>query len=230
MDFKDRLRKFQLTQLNQIEVASPGSADWEEMEGDAKVRFCSGCQLRVFNLSAMDVEEAAARVAEHANGLCVRFFRRAYGTLLTRDRPVGQERTQRRRRLAVRTSVEITVAAAICAVMGATAFSRTYATAGVVAPRQTGSMAKRFAIIDGDLERLRMLINTDHDPEATDRRGYTLLMSAAEVGFVDAVALLLRYGADPAARDAEGRSAMDVALQEKQWNVATMLRKARSNR
>lgn len=230
MSISDRFRRLQLAQLNQIEVASPCPAKWEEMEGDEKVRFCSGCQLHVLNLSAMDVEEAGTRVAEHAEGLCVRFFRRADGTLLTRDCPVGQERKRRRRRLAIRTSVEITVAAALCAMVEATAFPQTYATAGMVAPRQTGSMAKQFAIIDGDLERLRTLINTDRDPEAKDRRGCTLLMSAAEVGFAEAVALLLRYGADPAARDAEGRSALDIALHEKQWKVATMLRKARSNR
>src|SRR5204863_7119865 len=55
-----------------------------------------------FDLSAMDLEEAAETVAQHSDGLCVRFFRRHDGTLLTRDCPVGVERKRQTRRVEIR--------------------------------------------------------------------------------------------------------------------------------
>jgi hypothetical protein len=59
------------------------------MAGDEKCRFCAHCRLNVFNLSAMDVEEAANLIAEKGGLLCVRFYRRRDGTILTQDCPVG---------------------------------------------------------------------------------------------------------------------------------------------
>ena len=98
MSLRSKLRLLQLKVLNDINVASPCSAEWDDMEGDDKVRFCGECRLHVFNLSAMDLEEAAERVAQASDRLCVRFFRRHDGTVLTRDCPVGAERRQRSRR------------------------------------------------------------------------------------------------------------------------------------
>src|SRR5207244_12906424 len=82
------------TQLEGIEVASPCQARWEEMEGDEKVRFCKSCRLSVYNLSAMEVEEAAERILQDGDRLCVRFYRRVDGTVLTRDCPVGARASQ----------------------------------------------------------------------------------------------------------------------------------------
>jgi len=230
MSLKDRLRKFQLQQHSQIEVASPCPADWEEMEGDEKVRFCGGCQRHVFNLSAMDVEEAGARMAEHADGICVRFYRRNDGTLLTQDCPVGLERKQRRRRLVPPTPVEVAAMVAICGVLGAILFPVFSPVTGEVARPLTRQVLKHRAVVSGDLERLRSMIEADHDPETVDRFGRTLLMSAAEVGSAETIKLLLQHGADPVARDADGRSALDVALAEKQWKVATLLKNAGGSR
>lgn len=228
--FRDRLRKLQLTQLSQIEVASPCSAPWEEMEGDEKVRFCSQCQLHVFNLSAMDVEEAGARIAEHADGLCVRFFRRADGTLLTRDCPIGVGRKQRSRRLAIRTSVELVVAAAISTVVGMTLLPTHYAVAGAVAPPMTRQLAKRIACSSRDLDRLRTLLEADRDADATAPDGRTLLMDAAEAGWSEAVTLLLKYNPDLSARDRDGMTALDLAVAQKRWKIATQLKQAGGTR
>jgi len=72
--------------LDIIEVASPCKADWEKMRGTNKVRQC---ELNVYHLSNMSHDEAEALVREHEGRICVRFYRRADGTVLTRNCPVG---------------------------------------------------------------------------------------------------------------------------------------------
>src|SRR5262249_38571792 len=75
--------------LDSVHIASPCSAAWDAMEGTEQVRFCRQCQLNVYNLSGMSRAEAEALVREREGRLCVRFFRRADGTMLTDDCPVG---------------------------------------------------------------------------------------------------------------------------------------------
>jgi hypothetical protein len=55
------------------------------MAGNDCVRFCRRCRQNVFNLSAMTQEEALDMIRLKEGHLCVRFFRRADGTVLTRD-------------------------------------------------------------------------------------------------------------------------------------------------
>src|SRR5262245_35856477 len=79
-----------LTLLNRVSVASPCTARWEDMAGDERSRHCAQCNLKVHNLSAMTREEAEALLAAKGGGrLCARFYRRADGTVLTQDCPVG---------------------------------------------------------------------------------------------------------------------------------------------
>jgi hypothetical protein len=94
--------KTQLELLSQIQVASPCTADWNEMKGDDFVRFCGECSKNVYNLSALTADAAINLVREHEGNLCGRFFRRADGTVLTGDCPVGvHHRIRRKRKLAV---------------------------------------------------------------------------------------------------------------------------------
>lgn len=78
-----------LSILDRVGVASPCTADWEHMTGDDRVRFCGQCRLNVYNLSAMTEAQAAAFVAQREGRACIRLYRRADGTMLTRDCPVG---------------------------------------------------------------------------------------------------------------------------------------------
>jgi hypothetical protein len=102
--------------LSRVDVATPCRADWESMSGDDKKRFCSLCKLHVHNLSAMSEGEAEAFVrqaeVERAGGgrVCVRFYRRADGTVLTQDCPVGVAARVRRRVVAVRGALVALVA------------------------------------------------------------------------------------------------------------------------
>ncbi|MDF2694211.1 MAG: hypothetical protein K0S65_2594, partial [Labilithrix sp.] len=90
-----------LPMLDQVRVASPCNASWDEMLGDQRVRFCLSCEKNVYNLSAMPREEAETFLQERVGQeVCVRFYRRADGTLLTEDCPVGVKK-KRRKKLAL---------------------------------------------------------------------------------------------------------------------------------
>lgn len=75
--------------LDNIRVAKPCPADWNGMFGNDRKRFCSECKLNVYNLSDMTRTEAENFLLESEGRLCVRFFRREDGTILTKDCPVG---------------------------------------------------------------------------------------------------------------------------------------------
>lgn len=77
------------TALKSLHVAAPCSASWEDMEGDDKKRFCSQCALHVHNVSAMTADEAEEFLQTSGGQACVRFFRRADDTVITRNCPVG---------------------------------------------------------------------------------------------------------------------------------------------
>lgn len=82
--------------LEQIKIASPCKADWNEMHGDERRRFCGECQLNVYNLSGMSREDAESLLIQSEGRLCVRFYKRADGTVLTKDCPVGWQALKQR--------------------------------------------------------------------------------------------------------------------------------------
>lgn len=87
--------------LDRIGVAAPCNASWDSMSGDERARHCAHCDKTVYNLSAMDRADAEAFLAERLGGeVCVRFYQRADGTVLTADCPVGVRRRRARRAVA----------------------------------------------------------------------------------------------------------------------------------
>ncbi|MCG3130136.1 MAG: hypothetical protein FLDDKLPJ_00884 [Phycisphaerae bacterium] len=82
--------------LSNLRVASPCPASWANMTGDDRSRFCGQCNLHVYNLSDMTRDEAESLLRQREGRLCVRYYQRADGTILTRDCPVGL-RTVRQR-------------------------------------------------------------------------------------------------------------------------------------
>lgn len=78
-----------LTIINEIEVATPCPADWDQMLGDDSVRFCGQCEKNVYNFSAMTAQQIADLVEETEGVFCGRLYRRPDGTVLTADCPVG---------------------------------------------------------------------------------------------------------------------------------------------
>jgi hypothetical protein len=82
--------------LDQISVASPCQASWDAMPGNDTTRFCGQCSQHVYNLSDMTQEEAEEFVRRREGRTCVRFFKRADGTMMTKDCPVGWRTVKRR--------------------------------------------------------------------------------------------------------------------------------------
>ena len=82
--------------LGPVTVTFPCSASWDAMPGDDRVRFCMECSLQVYNLSALEPEAARALIQQREGKLCVRFYRRDDGTILTQDCPVGLRAFTRR--------------------------------------------------------------------------------------------------------------------------------------
>jgi hypothetical protein len=99
--------------LQQVHVAAPCAARWEAMQGDERVRFCAGCEKHVYNLSAMNAAEAVELVGAHEGRLCVRFFRREDGTMLTQDCPVGLAALRQRLKRRAMLMAGMLVAAAV---------------------------------------------------------------------------------------------------------------------
>lgn len=79
----------QLTVLDHIRIASPCTVPWSSMQGDDRTRHCGQCNLIVFNLSNMTRPEAEALIIKHQGRLCIGYFQRADGTILTSDCPGG---------------------------------------------------------------------------------------------------------------------------------------------
>ncbi len=101
-----------LPMLDDVRIASPCSANWSEMQGDAKVRYCGKCEKNVYDLSAMTREEAETTLLAREGELCVRFYRRTDGTLLTQDCPVGVRRKRMRLAAVLAVASGLTTAAA----------------------------------------------------------------------------------------------------------------------
>jgi hypothetical protein len=70
-----------------ITVSKNCPVDWNSMKGDEKIRFCGKCSQNVYNLSEMTQEEAEGVIQQQNGDLCVRLYRRADGTIITKDCP-----------------------------------------------------------------------------------------------------------------------------------------------
>lgn len=82
--------------LNSLRIASPCSADWNQMVGDNRQRHCGDCKLNVYNLSGMTRREAEDLIMNSEGRVCMRIYRRSDGTVLTKDCPVGWQAVKQR--------------------------------------------------------------------------------------------------------------------------------------
>ena len=84
------------TRLDNVRVAAPCSADWDSMFGNERVRLCEQCHLNVYNLSEMSRVEAERLIDQAEGRLCVRFYQRRDGSIITQNCPVGLRAIKRR--------------------------------------------------------------------------------------------------------------------------------------
>ena len=82
--------------VDEIRVASPCNARWNDMDGDERARFCRQCSKNVFNLSAMTRAQIATLIREKEGKFCGRFYRRPDGRMLTADCPSRLRRVRER--------------------------------------------------------------------------------------------------------------------------------------
>ena len=75
--------------LNNVKVAAPCQQKWNDMVGGDRVRYCRSCEKNVYNLSEMSQTEAENLLQTHEGHLCVRFYQRADGKIMTNNCPVG---------------------------------------------------------------------------------------------------------------------------------------------
>lgn len=100
-NLKERSARGRVPVLDNLRVAAPCDEPWDSMIGDDRQRHCTRCKQSVYNLSEMTREEAEALLLDTHGELCVRYYQRADGTIVTTDCPVGVSRRSRRRILAV---------------------------------------------------------------------------------------------------------------------------------
>lgn len=82
--------------LDNVSVASPCAQDWNAMVGSERKRYCGDCKLNVYNLSGMTRAEAENLLINSEGRVCVRFYRRTDGSIITRDCPVGWQAFKQR--------------------------------------------------------------------------------------------------------------------------------------
>lgn len=78
-----------------VRIASPCPASWDGMLGDDQVRYCHHCSQAVYNLSSMTGAEAKLLLKTTQGRMCVRYFVRKDGTIMTADCPVGLARIRK---------------------------------------------------------------------------------------------------------------------------------------
>lgn len=128
--------------LNNLSVASPCSADWNEMYGDERKRFCGDCKLNVYNLSGMTTEESEALVMNAEGRVCVRFYKRADGSVITADCPVGWAKVKQRTKVWA-TAVASLLMALFTGVLFVSAFSKQKTIVGKLIPFATPTPINR---------------------------------------------------------------------------------------
>lgn len=76
--------------LDRVSIAAPCNADWDNMVGDERERFCNQCTLNVYNISSMSKSDAEEFLSLRTQGrVCVQFYKRKDGTIITDNCPKG---------------------------------------------------------------------------------------------------------------------------------------------
>jgi hypothetical protein len=147
--------------LDEVRVASPCPADWDQMIGTEQVRFCAQCRLNVYNLSGMTRAQAEHLIAGAEGRLCVRYYRRADGSILTQNCPVGWERVRQRW-----SKVRRAVASAVLGFFGGIAGYE---------GAQALALTTRPQVVMGDIAALNSQGRIDADPPYSPVMGQPVL-------------------------------------------------------
>lgn len=216
--------------LDRVNVNTPCPADWDEMRGNERVRFCQHCQLNVHNLSALTRPTAEKFVRRARGRICIRYQQRPDGAKLMAE-PLVQIRAGVRRasRLA---AGAFSAALSLCATAAAQD-TRTNERAPATTTAQTQPMIVPLeatierpvafggmmvvvpeeplvsAVKQGDRLAVQGLLATGSDVNVLDKGvDKTPLMEAVATNNLELVQLLLGAGAQVNARNEYGQTAL----------------------
>jgi len=146
--------------LASLKIAAPCNADWDTMVGTERERFCSTCALNVYNISSMGSLEAERFLAERAGSkVCVQFFRRKDGTILSDNCPKGL------RAMRDRSKQFLKIASSFIAIVVSN-FAAALATEPTKAkPINSNSSSSSSASSASQVERGEPTLKTDAPPE-----------------------------------------------------------------
>ena len=134
--------KTEINFLDHVEIAAPCHADWDKMEGDDRARHCQDCRLNVYNLSDMSQKEAEALVRKNEGSrLCVRFYRRNDGTIITDNCPAGVRRLR---------NLAIAKCAALASAVSAMLYFPISKAMSFVGVEDSPRISKRISAFQGD--------------------------------------------------------------------------------
>jgi hypothetical protein len=78
--------------VDNLKIASPCSASWEDMAGDERARFCGDCERNVYNVAELSRAETESLIQRTEGRVCLRLYQRRDGTVITADCPLGRRR------------------------------------------------------------------------------------------------------------------------------------------
>ncbi|HJV21262.1 MAG TPA: hypothetical protein VJ570_01140 [Holophagaceae bacterium] len=109
------------TFLAHLQIASPCDAAWADMRGDDRKRLCAQCDKHVYDVAHLTTAEVMALFEGQGPLPCLRLWRRADGTVLTADCPVGARKVRSRRRTRYAAAFILGLLAGAPAILGAQA-------------------------------------------------------------------------------------------------------------
>ena len=132
--------------LDHVKVAAPCPANWDQMMGSERVRFCGQCSLNVYNLSSMTKAQAEHLIASTEGRLCVRFYRRRDGSIITKDCPVGLRAIGRRASYLAKAVVSL-----ILGLFAGLGVHQAFASIGIFESHTTGIMVREYPLVQGQM-------------------------------------------------------------------------------
>ena len=158
--------KTEIPLLENVRIASPCPKRWDDMVGGERVRFCRECSKNVYNLSEMRQEEAENLLKTHEGGrVCLTFYRRADGKILTADCPVGLRAA---RRVFLKSAARVSTA--LSAIFGGAVFFLFPVYGGGAEWRSPSTIRKSIQHDEQMIAEMKAQLNDKKHPISPDER------------------------------------------------------------
>jgi len=131
------------------------------MAGDDRSRFCSQCRKNVYNLSAMTHDEAQTLIRAKEGKVCIRYYLRPDGKIMTSDCPMAMR---------IRSAWRL-LAGSVASVLGFVLWGGMFGSRmGVLRIDYIRNTSERSASRLSDIERERKLVSGDDAKKLVEER------------------------------------------------------------